>query len=301
MNICNATKTTSLIVVLLALNLGLSAAVFGQRLEARFGEEKEIAPVATEPAEENATQPDDTSGDAKAVSSKTVFSGKDALTFVHECQGEVKTSVPVPGGMFKDATAQYCVGKNVLSMKDSGGAEIAKMSETVSTSAEDAPILESVTWVPGHAGRKTVSRVGTVLVAYGVAPCSISEDGCGAGMVSNLVTYGVDVATKEVRTLHYASRGTPVWNDAGTKAIFPVVQVGGAGCEDRPISGYDLTTDTWKVLTTEAACEFSGGPGTDVEGNPLPSWGPTFWTSNDTFTTEILGVDGKWRQIDGTF
>lgn len=305
MNIPTTNKTTALIVVLLALNLGLSAAVFGQRM-AIDSDEGETEATVAEAVVENKSEatadgePADLSGDVQIVSVKSVFSGKDALTFVHECQGEVRVSEVVPGGMFRDATAKYCVGKNFLSMKDAGAAEIELMSETASTSTEDAPILTSVTFVSAHKGNLN----GTILVEYGVVPCSVSEDGCGVGMASNAATYAVNAATKEVRLIAFPG-GRPIWNNAGTKAIYPVVQRGGAGCDDGPIVGYDLTTDTSKALTTEVACEFAPGQNpksnTDVEGNPRPSWGPTFWTSDSTFTTEILGVDGKWTQIDGTF
>lgn len=303
MNILTTNKTTALIVVLLALNLGLSAAVLRQRIEA--GSDKgEADATATEIVEETKTavigEPSDLSGDVQIVSVKSMFAGKDALTFVHECQGEVKTSEVVPGGMFQDASTKYCVGKNFLSMKDAGAAEIALMSEMTSTSTEDAPILTSVTFISAHKGNLN----GTLLVEYGVVPCSISEDGCGVGMVSNADTYAVNAATKEVRIIAFPG-GRPIWNNAGTKAIYPVVQRGGAGCDDGPISGYDLTTDSSKALTTEVACELAPGQNpksnTDVEGNLRPSWGPTFWTSDSTFTASILGIDGKWRQIDGAF
>lgn len=77
--------------------------------------------------------------------------------------------------------------------------------------------------------------------------------------------------------------------------------VSGAGCDDGPILGYDLTTDATKALTTERACAFDNSLRQDVEDNPFPVWGPTFWTSDDTFTSVLLGTDGKWEQIDGTF
>ena len=267
----------------------------------------DIAEVVEEKqAEKTAVdEPSDPTGDVQIVSAKSVFAGKDRLTFVHECQGEVKVSEVVSGGKFGMGTTKFCVGKNFLSMKDAGAAEIALMSETVSTSTEDASILTGIEFVPSSDVMETGRLNGTILVSYAVMPCSISKDGCGVGNPTNFVTYAVDVATKEVRPIaNYPGGGTPIWNDAGTKAIFPVVQVGGAGCEDRPISGYDLTTDASKPLTTEVACEFTSKPERNtarLDGNPLPSWGPVYWTSDSTFMTTILGIDGKWKQIDGTF
>lgn len=260
--------------------------------------------VQPEPAPSGVTAGEtaDPSGDVRTVSVQSVFSGKDKLAFVHECQGTVVTPPPF-SYMSDDAVMpSYCVGKNFLSVKDMAGAEIALVSESTSTSAEDAPILGSVTWVRHYPVGRNIGNNGMILIEYGIVPCSVSEDACGVGLPANNVTFAMDLPTQGIRPIqNYPESGTPIWNASGTKAIFPVTQRGGAGCDDGPILGYDLLKDETRALTTERACEFDNGPSQDVEGNLFPVWGPTFWTSNDTFTSVLLGTDGKWRQIDGTF
>ena len=226
------------------------------------------------------------------------FSKSDRLTFVHECQGRVLTPRPF-SYMDEDAEMpSYCVGTNVLSVRNADGTEVAKVAESVSTSAKDAPILGDVSWVPARGGNMN----GTVLVEFGHNDCSVTEDDCGVGSPTNNVTYALSLATNEVRAIeNYPGRGTPIWNGAGTKAIFPVTQVGGAGCDDGPIVGYDLAADATKALTEEVACEFSNGLSFDINGDAFPVWGPTFWTSDSEFTTILLDVNGTWKQIDGKF
>jgi len=236
----------------------------------------------------------------ETVSEKSEFVKENKLVFSHLCKGEIDEVVPAVGGSFSEfSSIPFCIGENELVVTDATGKQTL-INSSISKSINDAPLLENITWVPINEGGK--NPTGTILIEYGVVPCTLSEDSCGVGSTQNNVAFALDIATKTARVLeNYPEFGTVIWNNAGAKAIFPVVQVGGAGCDSEPIVGYDLTTDEQKILTTEFACEFTYGNATDVEGNPEPEWGPTFWTSDSTFTSTILGTDNVWKQIEGTF
>lgn len=237
-------------------------------------------------------------GDFETISEKSfsATAGKDR-EFIHQCKGTIKTVVPLAYGYLgSEDVASYCVGTNQLVYVDTLGNETV-LSETVSTSADDAPMIYNITHLRGTESKNTY------LISYGAIPCSYVDDECGVGMASNYVNMAFDTATETLRTLvHYPEFGEALWNSEGTKAIFPVTQVGGAGCDDEQIVGYNLETDETVVLTERAACaEETLGSSTDVEGNPLPAWGPVIWTSPTTFTTTILETNGTWTTVNGTF
>ncbi len=211
----------------------------------------------------------------------------------HECKGEVRYVAPVVGGgLGNEESLVYCVGTNRLVAVDATGSDVV-LDSRVSMSINDAPVLLGVERIPGSF---------TVLATFMAVPCTFSTDDCGvgAGLVGANIAYNSLAHT--VRSLkNYPSVGTPVWNNAGTKAVFPVMQIGGAGCDDRAIVGYDLENDIAKNVTTEVACEFDFGNATDVEGNPLPEWGPIFWSSNNVFIAALLQTDGTWDEVEGEF
>ena len=227
-----------------------------------------------------------------------------SLRFAYQCRGKVQYVAPAIGGYFSgQASVPYCVGSNRLIATDTVKTSYI-LATSVSSSAEDAPIFLSTEYVPvlSTESLSLNARRGTVILRYGVTACSYIDNGCGVGMTSDVSVYAFDIATKETRVLvQYPRLGEAVWNRSGTKALFPVVQVGGAGCDDGPIVGYDLLEDTSEPVTDETACEFEDGIGSDVEGNPLPEWGPVFWTSDDAFTAVLLQVDGTVKQVSETF
>lgn len=256
----------------------------------------------TESAQSATTAPDEiiprTTNGFETIYSQSFFdiSQSQALTFVQKCQGEVKIAEHVQGSGFgTDAGSAYCIGDNALMVNNAAGEEIVTVETSTSTNVEDAPVLRQITLVG-------TPKKGTMLIEYGVFPCTLSGDECGVGGWNIQVTYAYDIQSATVRSImHYPKFGEPFWNNSETKAIFPVVQIGGAGCDDRPLVGYDLLNDTTKTLTTEVGCEFDHGNASDVEGNPLPEWGPVIWTGDDTFTAILLGTDNVWKQINGTY
>ncbi|MEY4723740.1 MAG: hypothetical protein RLZZ324_1253 [Candidatus Parcubacteria bacterium] len=216
----------------------------------------------------------------------------------HRCKGAVKRSTA-----FGDARdASYCIGTNILEFTDAAGKR-TDIESSVSTGPKDAPILLDVAIAaPPHPPYDEGAR--TVLVSYGVIPCTFTEDDCGVGMDWNHVTLAVDGATGSVRHIkNYPAFGYAVWNGAGTKAFFPAVQVGGAGCDMGRIVGYDLLTDAAKDLTKESACPFDGDAAFEITGKfKEPQWGPIIWGSHgDTITAALLGIDGKWRTVEGSY
>ena len=101
---------------------------------------------------------------------------------------------------------------------------------------------------------------------------------------------------------NYPKYGTLVWNWLGTKALVPVEQVGGAGCDDGSLVGYDLLADEVVALTDEIGCEFFQGEAKDVTGDEVRAeWGPAYWSGKDEYTTVLLSQDGTWKEITGTF
>lgn len=227
----------------------------------------------------------------ETIATRSLLSGSNRITFTHRCNGTIEPFTPVPGGAARDTElTSYCLGSNQLVATTATGTETIIQSSN-STSAENAPIFESAT------------RVGNnILIEYGVFPCTYSEDSCGAGLPSNNNTYVYSTSTNTARALtQYPDHGQAIWNTSGTKALFPVVQVGGAGCDRHTIVGYNLTTDTASNVTTEEACPFQQGEAEDVSGNPEPEWGPIEWTSDTTFTALRMTTDGEWHTIQGTF
>lgn len=227
-----------------------------------------------------------------------------SLRFAYQCRGRIQYITPAIGGYFSgQASVPYCVGSNRLIATDAANTSYI-IATSVSSSAEDAPIFLSAEYVP-VVNTETLSlsaRKGTIILRYGVTACSYVDDGCGVGAMSGASVYAFDIATKESQVLvRYPSIGEAVWNSSGTKALFPVVQIGGAGCDDGPIVGYNLLQDSLVPVTDETACVFDDGIGSDVEGNPLPEWGPVFWTSDDTFTAVLLDIDGSVQKISETF
>lgn len=211
----------------------------------------------------------------------------------HECKGEVRYVAPaINGDLADEISVAYCVGTNRLVAVDATGSDVV-LDSRISTSINDAPVLLSAERIP---------NTHTILATFLTVPCTFSADDCGvgAGFVGANLAYNSLAHT--VRSLkNYPSVGTPVWNNAGTKAIFPVVQIGGAGCDDGALMGYDVENDVAQLVTTEIACEFDYGTATDVEGNPLPEWGPIFWSSNNAFIAALLQTDGTWDEVKGEF
>jgi hypothetical protein len=223
--------------------------------------------------------------------------GDDRYILSHRCEGTEVRAEKIWGGGNKNYST-WCNGNNelVIVLPD-------KTETIVTTIAADSPknavSLSDVSYVRGSS---------TVLFSFLHEDCMFEEETCGVGLSDSTVSYafqisgsnGAQIVVRPIK--HFPVYGTPIWNDAGTKALFPFTQVGGAGCDDGPIDGYDLVTDTSISLTTETACLFEErGQATDVESNPMPEWGPLKWVGNDAFTTVIYQTDGTWKAINGTF
>ena len=193
----------------------------------------------------------------------------------------------------------YCIGENNVLITDQDGNQ--KTLVTVqSTSIDDAPLLTQVARV-----RAIGKNNDKILFGFMVLECTLTDDTCGVGIPWNNINYVYNPFDQKLSVIkYYPGTGTPIWNQFGTKALFPVVQVGGAGCESGSPIGYNLETDTVDKLTKETACEFSRGAA-DVEGNPMPEWGTLYWSGTEngkeTFTTTILNPDGTWKEITGSF
>lgn len=221
--------------------------------------------------------------------------GGNVWVLSHRCDGTEVAAVPVPGGGTNyDA---WCDGTNRLVIVAPDGRELDADS-TDADSPETAVELSDVSYVPGSS---------TILFSFQHLPCSFEEASCGVGLPTNPYNYAFkafvldDLATNLRTISHFPERGTAIWNAAGTKAIFPVEQVGGAGCDEGPIVGYDLAEDRAFPATEETACQFqANGTATDVEGNPVPEWGPVKWTGDNSFASVVYETDGTWNAIEGT-
>jgi len=273
------------LVLIFAVLSALILATIVLRQQQQLATRTSTPPVSSEPVDHVATHFEIIETETDAVWN---------VTLNHRCRGEVKYVEPQNAGTDDAAKIPYCLGTNTLSVSTGETSEEEPIIDTrVSTSANDAPTLARIDRIRSQK---------TLLITYDAIPCTFSDDSCGVGVGYVGANIAYNVATKTSRILaNMPGIGTPVWNTSGTKALFPVVQVGGAGCDDGPIVGYDLLEDTSGPVTDDAACEFEDGIGSDVEGNPLPEWGPVFWTSDDTFTAILLQTDGTVKQIVATF
>lgn len=211
------------------------------------------------------------------------------ITLNHLCEGTVLLSG-------EPSNRSYCIGNNELIMVNTQGEEQSLVT-MVSSSIDDAPVLEEVETIGYGDSIK-------LLFAFDVIGCSLTQESCGAGMPSHYVNYLYDPSQKSslISLSNYPEHGRLVWNGTATKALVPVKQVGGAGCDYSVLNGYDLLADKKTVLTKESGCEFQKGEATDVTGDTVRAeWGPAYWSGNKEYTTVILNTDGTWKEIIGTF
>ncbi|MEK7620463.1 MAG: hypothetical protein AAB413_04485 [Patescibacteria group bacterium] len=211
------------------------------------------------------------------------------ITLRHTCEGEVRRSTEL-GKLF------YCIGDNELVMTDVEGNE-RSLVEMTSTSLNDAPILDEVDAIG-------LGEQSKLLFAFAAINCRLLEESCGAGQPHHYINHLYDPSQGSplASLSNYPKYGTLVWNWLGTKALVPVEQVGGAGCDDGSLVGYDLLADEVVALTDEIGCEFFQGEAKDVTGDEVRAeWGPAYWSGKDEYTTVLLSQDGTWKEITGTF
>lgn len=240
---------------------------------------------------QNSTQGSQTQDDTttEVVREELVDAFGSRITLQHLCEGTVLQS-DLPDHR------SYCIGDNELVLVDAQGDERSLVTLT-SSSIDDAPILEGVE-VIGY-GDST-----KLLFAFDVIGCRLTEESCGAGMPSHYVNYLYDPSQEPalVPLSNFPQQGRLVWNGIATKALVPVKQVGGAGCDEGTLRGYDLLADETVVLTKESGCEFHRGEATDVTGDTVRAeWGPVYWSGNAEYSTVILNSDGTWKELIGTF
>ncbi len=212
----------------------------------------------------------------------------DNLQFAHLCKGQAKEIY-----LFGDERrpASYCLGENRLVILDKSAEPKVLQSSNVTDDAA-APILIKTETVPSST---------VILISYAPDPCTTTGD-CGVGMPTNYVTFAYDQRDGKFRAIaKYPSDGTPIWNPAGTKAIFVPDTCGGAGCQSIPLIGYDVTRDATQSVTTDKAVGTPDGQARDAAGKPLPRWSKIIWKNDVDFIADLVQIDGKTTQINGKF
>jgi hypothetical protein len=241
-------------------------------------------------AQINSTSTPQTSEPTKPANEFETLTQKmaDKLQFAHLCKGQVKEVY-----LFGDERrpASYCLGENRLVLLDKSAEPKVLQTLNVTDDAA-APILIKTETVPSST---------IVLISYAPDPCTTTGD-CGAGMPTNHVTLAYDQKTGQVRPItKYPTDGEPIWNPAGTKAIFVPDTCGGAGCQAIPLIGYDVTRDATQSITTDKAAGSPDGQARDASGKPLPRWSKIAWKNDVEFTAEIIQIDGKATSINSKF
>lgn len=204
------------------------------------------------------------------------------------CKGEPKEVY-----LFDDERrpVSYCMGENRLVVIEKAAEPKVLMTQNV-TEAAQAPILIKVELVPSS---------GLVLISYSPEPCTTTGD-CGVGTPSNYVTLAYNPKDGQARPINkYPSDGIPIWNAAGTKAIFVPDTCGGAGCQVIPLIGYDVTRDATQSVTTDKAVGTKENSAKDASGQPLPRWGAIQWKSDADFVANLIKIDGSTQEVAGKF
>jgi hypothetical protein len=242
------------------------------------------------PAQNSTTSPAENPQQVKAAEEFQTLAQKmaDKIQFAHLCKGQTKEVY-----LFGDERrpVSYCLGENRLVMIEKSAEPKVLQTQNI-TEDSNAPILIKAETVPSST---------IILISYAPEPCTTIGD-CGAGQPTNYVTLAYDQKAGQLKPItKYPTDGTPIWNAAGTKAIFIPDTCGGAGCQIIPLIGYDVTRDATQSATTDKAVGAKDGQARDVAGKPLPRWGMVKWTSDSDFTAEIVQVDGKITAINGKF
>ncbi len=148
----------------------------------------------------------------------------------------------------------------------------------------------------------TAKNAGAILIFFFSDSCLTAGD-CGLGSPDVYATFAY--SGDRLRALrNYPHRdvvpeGGLIWNASGTKAIIASDTCGGAGCNEMPLSGYNLLTDRQRTITSLKAVN-NQGPA-DVEGKPLSRWTFVKWINNSTFSATIVYPNGSKKLVSGKF
>lgn len=289
---CSHMKNTSpiqiviFVVAVLALAISLVVSWF---LFMRVDElEQQIAQQETvKTSEADAAQTAATSTEAEEkpaiidpVSSKSLNTSVGIFELTHVCNGQLK-----------EDDFRYCLGENLLIWQLQDG-RVVEVARAQAGSKQQAPVLKKIWFIENQT---LTDAGGALLVDFSTAYIDSPD------FKDQEATYAIFSQYERILELHhFPEHGKLYWNTTGEKAVVVPMLCGGAGCEEEPISGYNLSTDTVaSSLSSEWGVGIEGAQ--DVMGNALATWGEVSWVDSDTAHVVWQPPTGPSKTIEVSF